>query len=129
MALPVLAQQAAPPLWESPDIWDELTGLAVTLASLAVTVLSALLSYYAPAWLKAWIDQKHMKALHEAAMTYAETAMRSGLAPANSAAIEGFRRYAERSVPDALRALTPPPDVLAALLSRYLARSRDGGPT
>lgn len=115
-----LAQATAGDVFTSPDVWAQLTGLAVTLASLGVTVLTGLASIYLPSWVNAYLDGKAQKNLHEAAMTYAENAMTLGLDVANAKVAKDFGAYANDSVPGALLRLKPSTEVLIAIARRYL---------
>lgn len=66
------------------------------------------------------IEEKHMRALHSAIMTGVEAAMVEG----PEAGVEVIKhravRYAQQSVPDAIRALVPGDSVLDRLAERYV---------
>lgn len=102
-------------------------GVLLGLSELIVTVLGLILSIGLPVlsaqayrFLGVRIEEKHMKTLHEAVLTWAENATRKGLAPANQAAIGDLQDYLRASVPDAYKALTPSVEVLGKLAGRYL---------
>lgn len=70
-------------------------------------------------WTGVQIEEKHMRALHEAIMTGVESMLQDGTA----AGVEDMRAkvldYLHDSVPDALTALTPGDGVLDRLIERY----------
>jgi hypothetical protein len=72
------------------------------------------------------IEEKHMRALHSAIMTGVEAAMIDG----PEAGIEVIKhravRYAQQSVPDAIRALVPGDGVLDRLAERYVREAMAG---
>lgn len=108
------------------DLLSEfLTNEAVQTALL--TIIGAVLTFIANRAAGAFqaatgirIEEKHMRALHSAIMTGVEAAMIDG----PEAGIEVIKhravRYAQQSVPDAIRALVPGDGVLDRLAERYV---------
>jgi|GEM_PF-3451207 len=105
-----------------PGVLLGLSELIVAALGLILTVGLPLLSAKAYKLLGVKIDEKHMKALHEAVLTWAENASLRGLTPANQAAVGDLQAYLRASVPDAYKALTPSVEVLGKLAGRYLRK-------
>lgn len=105
-----------------PGVLLGLSELLIAALGLILTVGLPVLSAKAYKLLGVKIEEKHMKALHEAILTWAENATLRGLKPANQAAVEDLQDYLRASVPDALKALTPSVEVLGKLAGRYLRK-------
>lgn len=101
-------------------------------AEALVGLVSLLFSIFIPAvalrvnkLTKVKIEEKHMKALHEAVTSWTYTAVRSGKNVANAQAIDSLAAYLRASVPDAMAALRPSADVLITLAARYAKGARE----
>ena len=103
-----------------PSVLLGLSELIVAALGLILTVGLPLLSAKFYKLMGARIEEKHMKALHEAVLTWAENATIHGLTPANQAAVGDLQDYLRASVPDAYKALSPSVEVLGKLAGRYL---------
>ena len=105
-----------------PGVLLGLSELIVAALGLILTVGLPVLSAKTYKLLGVKIDEKHMKALHEAVLTWAENASLRGLTAANQAAVGDLQDYLRASVPDAYKALTPSVEVLGKLAGRYLRK-------
>lgn len=104
----------------SPEVTASLAELLVAVIGLILTVALPILSARIYRWTGVRIEEKHMKALHEAISTWAYTAVTRGVNPASREAYDDLLNYLKQSVPDALKALGPSADVLIGLAGRYL---------
>lgn len=105
-----------------PGVLLGLSELIVAALGMILTVGLPVLSAQAYRFLGVRIEEKHMKALHEAILTWAENASLRGLSTANRAAVGDLQDYLRASVPDAYKALTPSVEVLGKLAGRYLRK-------
>lgn len=110
----------------TPETLDALAQLAVAAIGLVVTIAGPILTARIHRWTGIRIEEKHMRALHEAAATWAENAIEGGVRSASEQAGQDLERYLRASVPDAVRALTPSADVLGQIAGRYIRRAADG---
>lgn len=69
------------------------------------------------------IEAKHRAALHEAIITSVQSAMQHGVAEAGETMKAHVMTHLRRSVPDALKALTPGDGVIDRLIDRYAAEA------
>lgn len=104
----------------------DLKTLAVALAphilELLAGALSALIGWAAMAAKRKWgldIESRHREALHSALMTGARMALDRAISPQGAADLAVG--YAEASVPDAIKALRPTPEVLINLARAKVA--------
>jgi len=112
-----------------PEILASISQVAVALIGLVVAVLGA---YLGPTYKlagKLQIEEKHMRALHSAAATYAENAIMRGVDVANDQLGADFMLYARESIPDALEFLHPSFEVAANIVRRYLPGDISAPPT
>ena len=103
-----------------PEVLNAISQVAVALIGLVVAVLGA---YLGPTYKlagKLQIEEKHRKALHSAAATYAENAIRQGIDVANAEFVDDFMQYARESIPDALDFFQPTIRVASDIVRRYL---------
>lgn len=107
----------------TPELTAALADLAVAIVSLALTVALPIVTARVYRWTGLRIEEKHQRALHEAAMTWAQNAVARGPAAATAQAGQELEAYLRRSVPDALRALAPSADVLVQIAGRYLRQA------
>lgn len=112
-------------MFNNPDLMDGLAQLAVAIMSLVVTVLSIYLGPKVAMFTGQAVEEKHAKMLHEAAMSWADKAVREGVTEATNAAMEDFLVYAKKSIPDAINYLTPGPGVIKTILNRYITKTLD----
>ena len=103
-------------LLANPEIYGHLVELVVGIASLAMTIAGLSLTRFA----KVKIEEKHMRVLHEAAVTWAENAMRIGVSEATDEAVDDLRAYLEKSAPGMMVVLKPGVSVLRMIAGRYL---------
>lgn len=71
------------------------------------------------------IEKKHREALHEAIITSVESGIRHGAGEAEATLRAHVMAHLRRSVPDALKALTPGDGVIDQLIDRYAAQAID----
>lgn len=107
---------------------DLLNTLAAALAphilELMAGALSAMIGWAAMAAKRKWgldIEARHREALHSALMTGARMALDRALSPQSAADLA--IGYAEASVPGAIRALRPTPEVLVNLARAKVAEA------
>lgn len=103
-------------LLANPEIYAQLVELVVGAASLVMTVAGLYLTRFA----KVKIEEKHMKVLHEAAVTWAENAMKVGVREASDEAVADLQAYLEKSAPGMMLVLKPGYSVLRMIAGRYL---------
>lgn len=107
-------------------MWHEFLGAFLPiLLQLAGLVLAAVIGQAALQLKARWgidIEQAHQDSLHRALMSGIRAALMRGLTGAS--ATEVAIAYAQRSVPDAMKALNPAPDVLRSLAE---AKLREAG--
>lgn len=105
-----------------PGVLQGLSEFLVTALGLILTVGLPVITAQAYRFFGVKIDERHMKTLHEAVLTWAENASLRGLTAANQAAVGDLQDYLRASVPDAYKALTPSVEVLGKLAGRYLRK-------
>lgn len=103
-------------------MFQELYGAILpVLLQLAGIVLAAIIGQAALRLKARWgidIEQAHQQSLHRALMSGINAALMRGLTGTSATAAAII--YAERSVPDAIKALAPAPDVLRSLAEAKL---------
>lgn len=103
-------------------MFQELYGVVLpVLLQLAGIVLAAIIGQAALKLKTRWgidIEQAHQDSLHRALMSGIRAALMRGLT--GTSATEVAIAYAQRSVPDAMKALNPAPDVLRSLAEAKL---------
>lgn len=112
-------------LIQDPNVLGGITNILLAVISIVFALIGRYVipvanSYTAKIGIE--IEEKHMRTLHSAAETYAINLVNRGFTQANDEAMNGFQDYAKKSVPDAIRALTPGPDVMKRLLTRYITQ-------
>lgn len=103
--------------------------LLPTILQLIGVVLAALLARAANTAQARWgieIEARHREALHSALMSGITSALSKGLT--GQAAVDAALSYTLRSVPDAMAALDPSPDVLANLATAKLREAQAASP-
>ncbi|QPM89395.1 hypothetical protein [Pseudooceanicola algae] len=73
-------------------------------------------------WTGVQIEEKHQRALHTALMTGIRAALEGGQVD-KDALVAAAVAHAERSVPDALKALKPDPEALASIAAAKIAEA------
>lgn len=106
----------------TPEVLVSLADLLGAVVGLVLTLTLPVLSARLYRWTGIRIEEKHMRALHEAIATWAHSAVTRGIQPASTQAYDDLMAYLRQSVPDALKALGPPAAVLTQLAGRYLAQ-------
>ena len=86
----------------SPEVTASIAELLVAVIGLILTVALPILSARIYRWTGVKIEEKHMKALHEAISTWAYAAVTRGVSPASQEAYDDLLAYLKQSVPDAL---------------------------
>lgn len=97
------------------------TAILPTLLQVIGSVLGLLLIWVTGTMKTRWgieIEARHREALHSAIMSGIRAALTKGLGGTD--AVKDALAYAEQSVPDAIAALSPSPDVLADLAQAKL---------
>ncbi len=103
--------------------------LLPVILQLIGVVLAALIARAANTARARWgieIEARHREALHSALMSGITSALSKGLAP--RAAVDAAVSYTFRSVPDAIAALDPSPDVLSNLAEAKLRQALAASP-
>lgn len=106
----------------NPELLQGIAALAAALVSMIGSVVLPIVALKVRQYTGIKIEEKHMRALHEAAQTWAETAVLEGPREATREAGESLREYLLESVPDAFTALAPASGTLAKLAGRYLKK-------
>lgn len=104
----------------SPEVVALLAEILVALIGLFLTMALPMVTARIYRWTGYKIEEKHMKALHEAVSTWAYSAVTRGLQPASREAHDDLVAYLKASVPDAFKALGPTAEVLIKLAGRYM---------
>jgi hypothetical protein len=124
-----VAQEVEPGMIEvittDPGIIQSVRDGVVILVGALFSVLTIMVTRYAPAAIKAFIDDKLMKFLHQAVMTWAEDAMKDGVGPASGNLVTSVRKHLDASIPGTMALLRPGVDVLERLAKRYLSEVGD----
>jgi hypothetical protein len=107
----------------TPELMDGLANLAVACMSLMMTVVLPIVAAKVQQYTKIKIEEKHLTALHQAAATWAEDAVKMGGKQASKNAGASFKAYALASVPDAMATLLPSAMVLDKIAGRYLTQA------
>lgn len=100
---------------------DILAATMPALITLFGTALTIILNRAASAARERWgieVEARHREALHSAIMSGVQAALLKGVA--RSEAVEAAVTYAKKSVPDAIRNLSPSPDVLKSIAEAKL---------
>ncbi len=88
----------------TPEVTAALAELLVAVIGLILTVALPILSARLYRWTGLRIEEKHMKALHEAIATWSYSAVTRGIQPASKQAYDDLLIYLRQSVPGFLRA-------------------------
>lgn len=105
----------------TPEILQGLAEVAGTVVAVIGSLVLPMIALKVREYTGIKIDEKHMRALHEAARSWAQTAIVEDPRTANRAAGEALESYLRDSVPDAYRALAPTANVVRTLAGRYLS--------
>ena len=112
------------------DLLNEVMPFLMELLALILTAVLVLASRQITAWTGVQIEAKHRDALHEAIMSGVESAMHHGFEVGAGTFKAHVLAHIRESVPDAMEALNPLPDVLERIIERKAreALSRIGEP-
>lgn len=100
---------------------DMLTAAMPALLALFGTALTIILNRAAAAARQRWgieVEARHREALHSAIMSGVQAALLRGVQPQD--AVKAAVVYASKSVPDAMRNLSPSPEVLQSIAEAKL---------
>ena len=107
----------------SPEVVSATADAAGAIVNLLLVWAIPMVALWIRTYTKVKIEEKHMKALHSAAATWAEDAILHGTTAATTNAMTGLRTYLEESVPDAMAVLKPRASTLIKIGGRHLAET------
>ena len=112
------------------NLLTELMPYLMELLALILTAALVLASRQITAWTGVQIEAKHREALHEAVMSGVESAITHGAEIGADTFKAHVLAHVRASVPDAMKALKPLPDVLTRIIERKTmeALARAGEP-
>ena len=107
-------------MFTNPETLQSISELAVALVSLIFTVVIPIVAARIYQFTGIKIEEKHMKALHEAINSWVGDAILKGVTEANEAAMADLVAYLNRSVPDAMKFFNPSLKVLATIAGKFI---------
>ena len=112
------------------DLLTTLTPFLLDLLAVVLTAALVLVTRQITVWTGVQIEAKHRDALHEAIMSGVESAIAHGVETGAGTFKAHVLAHVRASVPDAMKALKPLPDVLERIIERKAmeALSRMGEP-
>lgn len=106
----------------NPETVEAAAELASALVNFILVIVLPLIALKVRQYTNVKIEEKHMRVLHQAANTWADTAVRNGVTEASQASLESLRLYWEESAPDAVRALHPNNNVLVKIATSHISQ-------